>query len=122
MQPTPNKQTAPDERIANWVASYRKLADEVVRHNVQSMKEEFPDEKFPVRPPYRKAMYHRLMNIVDELNQKIAELLDESPDETDEPLKEQLMQLQESYEQQFLQQVRKVDPNRPDVRLQATGN
>ena len=100
---------AEDQRIENWVASYKALAEKVIAYQVKDMQAEFPDECFPVRPPYRKAMYHRLMVIVDELNYKMAELLKESPDETDAELKEQLMALQEGYEQDFIRQARKED-------------
>lgn len=99
----------PEEKIAAWAASYKGLADKVVAHQVSAMKTEFPEEQFPVSPPYRKAMYHRLMVIVDELNTKMDELLEESPDETDEPLKKKLMALQEGFEQEFIDAVKIVD-------------
>ena len=98
-----------DIRIAHWAASYKTLADKIVAYQVKAMGEEFPDERFPVRPPYRTAMYQRLMQIVDELNYKMSELLKESPDETDAALKAQLMALQEGYEQEFIRQVRRED-------------
>ncbi len=85
------------------------LADNVIAYQVTAMAEEFPDEHFPVRPAYRKAMYHRLMLIVDELNFKMQELLKESPDETDAVLQRELLALQEGYEQAFIRAVRKED-------------
>jgi hypothetical protein len=96
-----------DKRLEQWMTSYRSLAEKIIADQVRSIQEEFPDEQFPVRPAYRKAMYHRLMVIVDELNYKMDELLEESPDETDQELKQQLMQLQEGYEKNFISQVRK---------------
>lgn len=96
-----------DQRITNWVASYKELAAQVLAKHIQEMENEFPEEYFPVRPPYRRAVYHHLLKMVDELNQKIGELLDESPDETDEPLHKQLMALQEGYELEFVRKVRK---------------
>jgi hypothetical protein len=107
--------TTDDPTIAHWVASYKDLAESIVHRQVQAMQAEFPDEQFPVRPPYRKAMYHRLLLLVDELNNKMNELLEESPDETDEALLKTLQGLQEGYEQAFIEQVRKVDPSKPDV-------
>ncbi len=108
---------AEDQRIENWVASYKALAEKIITHQVKDIQAEFPDERFPVRPPYRKAMYHRLALIVDELNYKMAELLKESPDETDAALENQLMALQEGYEQDFIRQVRKEeDKNEVDQR------
>ena len=98
-----------EDRIESWVSSYKSLAEKIIACQVMDIQAEFPDEKFPVRPPYRKAMYHRLMVIVDELNWKMDELLKESPDETDAALKERLMALQESYEHDFIRQVRKED-------------
>jgi hypothetical protein len=98
-----------DNRINHWIKSYQDLAEKIVSAQVAAMRSEFPNERFPVRPPYRKAMYHRLVLIVDELNYKISELLKESPDESDAQLKEKLMSLQEGYEQDFIRQVRKVE-------------
>lgn len=102
-----------DSRIATWVEAYKALAQKIIAYQVKAMQAEFPDERFPVRPPYRKAMYHRLTLIVDELNYKMAELLEESPDETDAALKEKLMALQEGYEQDFIRQVRKEEETGP---------
>ena len=96
-------------KIGQWVAAYKSLAEKIITDQVDSMQSEFPDEAFPVRPPYRKAMYQRLMVIVDELNHKMKELLEESPDETDAELQRQLMALQEGYEQEFIRQVRKEE-------------
>jgi len=101
-----------DERIARWSQSYKDLADIVVAKHVALMAKEFPDEYFPVRPNYRKAMYHYLVAITDELNQKMDELLEESPDETDDELKDILMGMQEEYEKAFIAGVRK-DPANP---------
>lgn len=102
----------PEEKqnVARWAASYKALADKVVTENVAALKTEFPNEEFPVSPAYRKAMYQHLMAIVDELNSKMDELLEESPDETDEPLKQKLMALQEGFEQEFIDSVKIVDP------------
>ncbi len=96
-----------DGRIDKWVADYKELAEDIISKQVEAMQDEFPDEHFPVRPPYRKAMYHRLMVIVAELNNKMNELLEESPDDTDAVLRKQLMALQEGYEQDFIRKVRK---------------
>jgi len=99
-----------DKRIEAWSQSYRELAEEVVAKHVSLMEKEFPDEYFPVRPPYRKAMYNYLLAIIDELNHKMKELLEESPDETDQELEEILMAMQEKYEHDFVMKVRKEDP------------
>lgn len=101
---------ATDSRIENWVSSYKALAEAVLQKHVNAIVEEFPDERFPVRPPYRRSMYQHLLQMVDELNQKMDELLEESPDETDAPLKEQLMALQESYERRFALETQKNCP------------
>lgn len=98
-----------ETKIAHWVAAYKALADTIIADQVAAMQAEFPDEEFPVRPPYRRAMYQRLMLIVDDLNYKMKELLEESPDETDAALQEQLMALQEGYEHDFIRQVRKEE-------------
>jgi len=97
--------------MEQWVQSYRALAERIVADQVTAMQEEFPKECYPVRPPYRRAMYQRLMLIVDELNKKMTELLHASPDEADEELKTRLMALQEGYEQTFITKVRKEDNN-----------
>src|ERR1051325_93941 len=53
-----------ENRIAAWVASYKALAEKIIAYQVKAMQDEFPDERFPVRPLYRRAMYQRLMLIV----------------------------------------------------------
>ncbi len=98
-----------ETKMDQWTASYKRLAEKIIADQVAVMAEQFPDETYPVRPPYRRAMYEHLMIIVDELNGQMEELLAEAPDEADEVLKEKLMHLQESYEQEFVRQVRKEE-------------
>ncbi len=100
-----------DQRVEKWCHSYQELAEQVVEKHVHIMQKDFPDERFPVRPPYRKATYNCLLKIIDELNEKMHELLEESPDETDQELQEQLMAMQEHYEHKFSVAVRKTDPH-----------
>ncbi len=51
----------------------------------------------------------KVLVLHDELNYKMQELLEESPDETDAALQEHLIPLQEGYEQDFVRGVRKED-------------
>lgn len=96
-----------DKRIEGWIASYRALAEKVVDEHVRAIQQEFPDERYPVRTPYRKAVYNHLLQIVDDLVREMDELLEESPDETDDELKACLSSLQEEYERDFSTRTRK---------------
>jgi Skp family chaperone for outer membrane proteins len=101
--------------VAAWVASYKELAEEVINRHVAALQQEFPDERFPVRPPYRRSVYHHLLQIVDDLQHKMQELLEESPDETDAELQDTLSALQEQYERDFAIRTRKErDKNHPE--------
>lgn len=92
------------------VFSYRTFANRIVGHQVAAMQAKFPDERYPMRPQYRRAMYERLRAIVDELHWQMEELLTDAPDGQDAKLKDRILALQEDYEQDFIRQVRKTGP------------